>query len=96
MGVFMASEVINVGKTMRKEAWLKVGKRKTKQFRVSPEAIQQMLSYIVAGIEINLPQICERVQKTNHPNTVKEEDVVRYFDFAGNSVFQEGEEINEE
>ena len=88
----MASETINVGKVMRQEAWLKVGKRKTKQFRVSPEAIQQMLSYIVAGIEINLPQICEMVEKTNHPNTVKEEDVVRYFDFVGNSVFVEEED----
>ena len=88
----MASETINVGKVMRQEAWLKVGKRKTKQFRVSPEAIQQMLSYIVAGIEINLPQICEMVEKTNHPLTVKEEDVVRYFDFVGNSVFVEEED----
>lgn len=88
----MASETINVGKVMRQEAWLKVGKRKTKQFRVSPEAIQQMLSYIVAGIEINLSQICEMVEKTNHPNTIKEEDVVRYFDFVGNSVFLEEED----
>jgi len=92
----MPSETINIGKAMRKEAWLKIGKRKTKQFRVSPEAIQQMLSYIVAGIEINLPQICEMVEKTNHPLTVKEEDVVRYFDFVGNSVFRDMEDDEED
>lgn len=91
----MASETVNVGNVMRQEAWLKVGKRKTKQFRVSPDGVQQMLSYIVAGIEINLPQICEMVEKTNHPNTIKEEDVVRYFDFVGSSVFQEEEEDDE-
>jgi len=84
----MASETINVGKIMRKEAWLKVGKRKTQRFRVSPDAVQQMISYILCGIEVNLPQICERVSKSNHPNTIKEEDVIQFFDFAGSSVFK--------
>ena len=91
----MASEVVNVGKIMRKEAWLKEGKRKIQRFRVSPDAVQQMVSYIICGIEINLPQICEMVKKTNHPNTVKEEDVVRYFDFAGSSVFKEQDDDEE-
>ena len=85
----MASEVVNVGKLMRKEAWLKVGKRKIRRYRVSPDAVQQMISYIKCGIEINTPQMCEMANKTNHPNTIKEEDVVRYFDFKGSSVFEE-------
>ena len=76
---------------MRKEAWLKVGKRKTQRFRVSPDAVQQMISYILCGIEVNLPQICEMVNKTNHPNTIKEEDVIQFFDFVGSSVFEENE-----
>ena len=88
----MASETINVGKIMRQEAWLKKGKRKTKRFRVSPDAIQEMISYIKTGIEVNLPEICELAENTNHPNTVKDVDVVRFFGKADSSVFQEDEE----
>jgi len=88
----MASETINVGKAMRSQAWLKKGKRKKKSFRVSPDAVQQMISYIESGIEINIPQMCELAEKTNHPNTVKECDVIRFFDIISHSVFEKEED----
>jgi len=88
----MASETINVGKLMRKEAWLKKSKRKTKRFRVSPGAIQELIGYIEAGIEKNIPQICEIAEKTNHPNTIKEEDIINFFGKTYSSVFEDKED----
>jgi len=88
----MASETINVGKLMRYEAWVKKSKRKTKSFRVSPDAIQEMIGFIKAGIEINIPQICELAESTNHPNTIKDVDVIRFFSKADSNVFEEVDE----
>ncbi len=85
----MASETINIGKIMRSEAWLKKGKRKIKRFRVSPEAVQEMISYIKAGIEVNTPQLAELAESTNHPNTIKACDVVRFFGRSDNTPFEE-------
>jgi len=91
----MGKENINIGKVMREEAWQKMSKRKKKKYRVSPGAIKEMISYIRMGIEINIPQICEMVDKTKHPNTIKEEDVIRFFDYKDSDVFYSKEEKNE-
>lgn len=57
----MPSEVINVGKIMRQEAYLKQGKRgKTHQFNVSAKAIQEEISFLVAKIEADVFAVCER------------------------------------
>ena len=88
----MASETINIGKLMRSEAWVKKGKRKTKRFRVSPDAVQEMIGFIKAGIAVNIPQICELAESTNHPNTVKSVDVIRFFGKADSNVFEEVDE----
>ena len=55
----MPSEVINVGKIMRQEAYLKNGKRgKTFHFKVSSKAVQEEISFLRAKIESDVYSAC--------------------------------------
>jgi len=57
----MSSEVINVGKLMRQESYLRNGKRgKTYQFKMSAKAVQEEISFLKAKIEGDVFAVCER------------------------------------
>lgn len=57
----MSSEVINVGKLMRAEAYIQNTKRSKKHlFNVSAKAVQEELSYLKAKIEADVFTVCER------------------------------------
>lgn len=66
------SEIINVGKKMREEAYY--GKT---YFKVSKRAIQEEISYFNALIEAHMNSICKRLLIENRRKTVLEEDIVR-------------------
>lgn len=87
----MASEVIHIGREMRDGAYVKKGKRKTR-LRVSPGAIQEMISYIKAYLESGMNMISEDALKSKHPQTVYAEDVERHFAFKKNDLFVEVDE----
>lgn len=87
----MASEVIHIGREMRDGAYVKKGRRKV-PLRVSPDAVQEMISYIKASLDRAMNLISETTVKSNHPQTVYSEDVINHFAFKENDPFVEGEE----
>jgi histone H3/H4 len=76
------SEIINVGKIMRQEAFLKATKRgKQIDFNVSAKAVQEEISFLKAKIESDVFSICERLynesrSKNNMRKTIMDKDVV--------------------
>lgn len=73
----MSSEVINVGKLMRQEAYFQTGKKKKiKNFRVSKAAVQEEISFIKALIESHVSGICEKLNHTTR-TTIQEEDIIQ-------------------
>lgn len=80
----MAKETINVGKLMRENAYvLKHGEKH--KFRVSPSAVQEMISFIEAGMDMNMASILEITQENNR-NTVYDSDVMRQFNRMNSSI----------
>lgn len=73
----MTSEVINVGKLMRQEAYFQMGKRKKiKKFRVANFAVQEEISFLKALIETHVAGICERLTNTSR-TTILSEDIIQ-------------------
>lgn len=57
----MTSEIINVGKLMRQEAFYQNGKRgKMYRFKVSSKAVQEEISFLVAKLESDVFMACEK------------------------------------
>lgn len=72
----MSSEVINVGKLMRKEAYFQTGKRKKIQnFRISKDAIQEEISFLNALVEAHVAGICEKLSNSKR-TTIMADDVI--------------------
>lgn len=88
----MVSEILNIGKIMRNQAWLRKSKRKIDKFRVSPDAVQELRSFIECGVEVAMVGILEVVEQSNHPQTVKSEDIICYFNRSDSSVFADPRE----
>jgi histone H3/H4 len=73
----MSSEVINVGKIMRQEAYFQTGKKKKiKNFRISKNAVQEEIGFLKALIETHIAGICERLNNTTR-TTIQEEDIIQ-------------------
>lgn len=73
----MSSEVINIGKLMRQEAFLKLGPRRPKLcFKVSKKAVQEHISYLKAKLESDVVVMCEQARDAKR-KTILPEDVVR-------------------
>ena len=80
---------------MRNQAWLRKSKYKIDKYRVSPDAVQELRSFIKCGVEVAMVGILEVVEQSNHPQTVKSEDIIQYFNRSDTSVFAKEEDNNE-
>lgn len=86
----MASEIINVGPLMRKNASVGEGRSREK-IRVSPGAVKEYIGRIQDHIEINMPGICQ-VTKRHKRTTVFDDDITEYFSITSHTVAgKEGE-----
>lgn len=93
----MASEIIHIGREMRNNAYAKKSRGKIR-LRVSPDAVKEMISYLKSYLECAMATISEDVVKSNHPQTVYGDDIVKYFSFKASNPFNEEPEetINDE
>ena len=74
----MAKETMNIGKIMRENAYIiKAGKKQ--KLRVSPAAVQEMISYLDAGMDSNMAGICKITVDSDHPKTVYGNDIILHF-----------------
>ena len=73
--MMMTSNTINVRKAMKDECRLKTGKRSYINFKLSKEAVQQEISYILAIIERHV-QIAMENAHNNKRKTIKTEDII--------------------
>jgi histone H3/H4 len=80
----MASEIINVGPLMRKNAYCGEGRSKEK-LRVSPGAVKEYIGRIQDHIEINMPGICN-VAKHHKRSTVFDDDITEYFSITAHTI----------
>lgn len=73
----MPSEVINVGKLMRQEAWHKTGKtdKSKHQMKVQSQAIQEEIGFLEAIIESHMAMASE-LAFMNNRSTVMIEDII--------------------
>ena len=91
--MIMVSQVINIGKMMKFNAFTEKGKRNIKtRLRVSPGAIQEYMGRVIDGVETNLPLISIIAKKHNR-STVFEEDIIEFFGLKSSNVIEiiEGE-----
>ena len=87
----MASQVINIGKMMKINAFTEKGKRNIKtRLRVSPDAIQEYISRVEDSIETNLPLI-SMVAKAHNRSTIFENDITDFFGLKSSNVVDIGE-----
>lgn len=85
----MVSQIVNVGPAMRKEAYIKTGKKKEK-YRVSPGAVQEYIHKIQDHIEINMPLICS-ITRSHKRSTVFADDITEFFSFKNSSTAGKGD-----
>jgi len=71
------SEIINVGKKMREEAYYRDGRGQRTPYKVSKRAIQEEISCLNALIESHMNSICQRLHAEGKQKTVLEEDIIR-------------------
>jgi len=74
----MAKETINIGKIMRENAYI-IEAGKKQKLRVSPAAVQEMISFLNAGMDNNMTGICKITVGSDHPKTVYEDDIILHF-----------------
>lgn len=72
----MTSEVLNIGKIIRLEAYQKRGKRGKTTLRVSEDAIQEEISFLKALVESHVNYAGELAIK-NKRKTITSEDIIQ-------------------
>ena len=69
---------LNISKAFRAEAYIKDPKDR---FNVSPEAVNEYLDRILAGLEVNVPAIAKIAQDDGR-KTILPRDVIQFFSYA--------------
>jgi histone H3/H4 len=72
----MVSNVINVRLELKNNNTLKISKRKTKEFNISADAIQEEISFLKAIIERHM-QIAMELAHDQKRKTVQAEDIIQ-------------------
>lgn len=73
---------LNISKAFRAEAYIKDPKDR---FNVSPEAVNEYLDRILAGLEVNVPAIA-KIAHDDGRKTILPRDVIQFFSYMESST----------
>ena len=73
----MSSSVLNLGKTMHTHA---------NGYRVSPDAVHEMISRVDLWFEVNMKEVCS-IARGHGRKTLMADDVVEFFSLCRNKLF---------